>query len=142
MRIVKSRPPNFDKIVAAIPAAAGEKVMFTYGDAIYVPNGADVPPWLIAHEQVHSLRQGQSPDVWWDRYLSDRQFRFTEELVAHRIEWITWVNGGTRNRHDKRGMMKVIAGRLSGPLYGRQVSFDAARTMILADPSPWPASAM
>ncbi len=135
MKIVKGRPPNFDEIVAAIPHAANPNVLFAYGNTIYTPSGSEISPWIVAHEEIHSMRQGADPDGWWRRYLVDKQFRFTEELVAHRCEWRTWMNMGVRNRHDKRFMMRIIAGRLSGPLYGSIVNFDAARTMIMTEAS-------
>ena len=134
MRIVNRVPPNFDAIVAAIPRASNPNVIFTYGDTIYRPSGKEMSPWVLAHEEVHSRRQGRDPDAWWRSYLSDMKFRFNEELLAHRVEWITWCDSGNRNRHDKRAMMRIIAGRLSGSLYGDLVDFDRAKQLILAEP--------
>ena len=132
MKIVKSLPPNFDAIVAVIPRAANSNVMFTYGDTIYAPGGGDISDWLVAHEEIHCFRQGHDPEGWWKRYLVDIQFRFNEELIAHRVEWRTWMNMGARNRHERLRMMRIIAGRLSGPLYGGLVNFENARSLILS----------
>lgn len=131
MKIVRGRPPNFDAIVAVIPAAARPGVMFTFGDSIYATDGREISSWLIAHEEVHSLRQGGSPERWWKEYLADPNFRFEEEAVAHKIEWLTWIKTGQRNRHQRRAMMAIVAGRLAGPLYGRMVDFDKAKEIIL-----------
>ena len=133
MKIVTARPPNFDAIVAVIPRAANSNVLFAYGDTIYSPGGGEISTWILAHEQIHSMRQGRDPEAWWTQYLADPVFRFDEELFAHRVEWTTWEHGGARNRHDRRAMMRVIAGRLSGPLYGGVVDFEAAKKMILAE---------
>ena len=133
MEIVRGLPPNFDKIVSVIPAACGRMVMFCYGTKIFNPGGEPIASWLIAHEEVHCLQQGDDVEGWWDRYLSDVQFRFRQELVAHRQEWRSWLSAGVRNRAQRRAMMAHIASRLSGPLYGRIVGFSSAREMILAE---------
>ena len=134
MKIENKRPPNFDAIVAVFPMAVKPGIVFTYGQTIYAPGGVEISPWICAHEEVHSIRQGADPAAWWAQYLENRQFRFTEETFAHRMEWMTWMNMGRRNRHDKRAMMKAIAGRLSGPLYGKMVDFEGARQLIIAEP--------
>lgn len=131
MRIVDAYPPNFDAIVAVFPRAVRHGVIFTYGGNIFAPGGADLSQWIIAHEQVHSLRQGADPEGWWKQYLADGSFRFEEELFAHRMEWRTWLGCGIlRNRHDKRFMMKQIAGRLYGALYGNMCSLQRAKDLI------------
>lgn len=134
MKIVNAPPPNFAAIVAVFPRARRPGVVFTFGDTIYAPGrDADLSPWIVAHEAAHALRQGPSPEVWWGRYLADPKFRFDEEVYAHRVEWRTWINMGPRSRHDRRGMMRVVAGRLSGPLYGELVSFSSAKAIILQE---------
>ena len=133
MKIVQGRPPNFDAIAAVLPAANGAKVLFCYGKTIYAPGGGPLSPWLIAHEEVHCLQQGDDIEGWWVKYLTDPKFRFTQEVEAHRREWRVWLSSGTRNRAQRRGQMVVIGARLAGPLYGNMVQFSEAREMILAE---------
>lgn len=87
LRILEQRPPNYDAVVAAFPGCEAHKPIFAYGDAIYNPFQIPVGRELVAHESVHCARQGGNPDAWWKSYIEDKQFRFTEELLAHQEEY-------------------------------------------------------
>lgn len=128
MIIEQSYPPNFAQIKAAFPGAARPGVIFCYGGTIHNPTGGALSESLIAHERVHSLRQGDNPAAWWDRYIADPEFRFEEELAAHLVEYLTAVRGG--GRALRRRSLHLIAQRLAGPLYGRAVSLDEAKRLI------------
>lgn len=56
MRIVKAYPPLIDEIDAAFKVR-GRSILFAWGDIIFNPAGAAVPPELVAHERVHGDRQ-------------------------------------------------------------------------------------
>jgi hypothetical protein len=58
--IIVARPPNFEQIHAAFPRADKPGVMFAYDGKIYNPSGGIIPPALIAHEEVHLIRQHHS----------------------------------------------------------------------------------
>jgi hypothetical protein len=132
MQVVQTYPPNFEVILAAFPMAKNPGVMFTYGSVIHNPSGREIPIWLVDHEKVHCAQQGEDPAGWWEKYIADKQFRFAQELPAHRVEWRSWLKTGTRNRHERRQMMCIVGARLAGPLYGRMVDFSTARRMIEA----------
>jgi hypothetical protein len=136
LKIIHTRPPNFDAIAAALPMAAKPSVIFTYGDSIFCPGGGPISPWIMAHERVHSVQQGDDPIAWWNRYIADVEFRFAEELEAHRAEWRAWLSLGNRNRAERRGYMVIVGMRLAGPLYGRMVRFAKARELILEEKTP------
>ncbi len=86
--ILFRRPPNFEAIHKVFPMADGLGVIFAYAPYIFVPSGNSLPPELIAHEQVHIDRQtAMGVDAWWQRYLVDVEFRYLEELLAHRAEY-------------------------------------------------------
>lgn len=126
LREINDRPPNFEAIAAVFPGAHGEGVIFAYGNAIYNPNNTEIPPYLWAHERVHCERQLDiGVEVWWDRYLTDGQFRYHEELLAHRAEWKS-MKDNIHHRHHRRKMLKLLAERLAHPLYGRMVSKEKA----------------
>ena len=133
MKIIHARPPNFEAIAAALPMANKPGVIFTYGDMLYVPDGRQISPWIMTHEHIHRVQQGATPDFWWKRYLADVEFRFAEELEAHRAEWRAWLSAGTRNRVQRRAYMAILGARLAGPLYGRLVIFARARELILQE---------
>lgn len=126
-------PPNYDKIVAAIPAAGeSREAIFCYGSKVYAPFiDKGVGPELVAHEFVHAKRQGDDPEGWWDRYLVDVQFRLDEELAAHKAEYA--YIAAHNSRPYRRHMMTVIAKRLSGPIYGYCISFETAKRAIIGE---------
>ena len=111
MKIVDAYPPNIDKIARALPGARRKGVMFSYGSIIYAPHGTRVSPALKAHEGVHGERQLEiGIEKWWDQYIDDKQFRFHEELLAHRAEYDWWRTFKAANR--RRMALYDIAQRL------------------------------
>jgi len=127
MKVVNGTPPNIEAIKERFPLSGME--IFCYGDTIYNPAGAGLSPELIAHERVHSERQGDDPEGWWDRYIADQEFRYYEELVAHRMEYRVF-----RKRHRDRELvdkyLQVLARRLAAPMYGNVATPGAARKAI------------
>lgn len=130
MIIIQARPPNFEKIAAEFPQAFRSDVMFCYGDKIYFPSGARISDSIMAHEKVHSDRQGNNPEAWWDQYIADIKFRFDEELLAHKKEY--QVECGELTRNQRRIALRQIAQRLSSKLYGSMVSIDEAKRLLLS----------
>lgn len=131
IKIIHERPPNFEAIHAVFPGASGEGVIFAYGDTIYNPSGQALPQSLLDHERVHCERQLEiGVDRWWNTYLFDGEFRYNEELLAHQAEWQAVQRDGSLSRPQRRDQLKQIAKRLSGPLYGRRVSFEQAKRDI------------
>lgn len=124
MKIEIANPPNFERIVAAFPKATDKGVIFAYGDTIYNPSGVNVPPALLAHEEVHGQRQqsvGYAPnrlnaDVWWEKYITDPEFRYYEELPAHAAEYKAQLRH-VKDRNDRAKLALSTAQRLLAPLY-------------------------
>lgn len=133
LRIIHQPPPNYAAVVAIFPFAKRRGTMFCYGRAIFIPNGGSVSPALMAHETVHADRQGNDPAGWWARYLVEQQFRFDEELPAHIAEY-RWFDGCPRP--ERRIMLRQIAARLAGPLYGRLVTVHEAKRLITGRDNP------
>lgn len=117
--IITARPPNFDQILAAFPDADKPGVIFAYGPDIYNPSGGDIPRALMVHESVHCSRQAEGPNLWWDKYIADHEFRYTEELFAHIAEYRHRAQHySDRNYHAK--ILQETARRLTAPLYNYQ----------------------
>lgn len=129
LEVVDGRPPNFEKIVAACPGAAGPGVMFAYAGKVYAPGRKTLTRELDAHERVHIERQGTDPDAWWERYLRDMDFRLKEEILAHQAEERMY-----RARHidpvKRYRALREIAGKLASPLYGGMISRSQAEAEI------------
>ena len=129
IEIIKGLPPNFDAIARVLPAARQKGTIFTYGHQIYVSDGAALPKSIVAHEVVHVEQQFlYGRDEWWDRYLSDIDFRFQMELAAHRMEHTVAMSEGAR--HERRRAEKLIAQRLAGPLYGNACTVARAHALL------------
>lgn len=131
MQIKHERPPNYDAIRQKFGRVVdGIGVMFTYGDTIYYPrsHGEGISKSLVAHEIVHSRRQGDDPAKWWEWYLNNKEFRFEEELVAHQVEYVAACEGV--GRQQRRQYLAAISKRLAGPLYGNMTTKAKAKLII------------
>lgn len=149
MNIVARKPPNFAQVSAAFPNASDYGVLFCFGDTIYNPSNVYIPPELIEHEAVHSARQladywkakdgrewvgsAWTPDTWWKRYIEEPEFRFSEELFAHRAEMRAFVDEHGKKKIQCKRYLDLVAGRLSGPLYGSMTSIANAKKLILGE---------
>lgn len=130
MEVKYAFPPNYAKIVAAFPHVEHNRhVLFCYGRFIWNPYGCTLAERDHAHEKVHSNRQGDNPEAWWERYLADPVFRFEEEVLAHVVEY-AFVSGPDTARNERRFYLNHIAERLAGPLYGRLITKDLAKRLL------------
>jgi hypothetical protein len=113
----------FNRIVEVFPKASGHGVLFAFGDTIYNPSGAVIPPPLLAHEEVHGRRQTRNAgeifratqvERWWEQYLKDPEFRYDEELYAHVAEFKAQM---PYDRNLRAKLLMSTAQRLIAPLY-------------------------
>src|SRR5258708_5588964 len=84
MKIKIAPPPNIEDIRKVFPDLQ-KGTVFTYGDTIYAPDiysEAQIESHIHVHEDVHA-RQQQNPEEWWAKYLSDPNFRLSQELEAY-----------------------------------------------------------
>lgn len=130
MKVIKAFPPNFVQLSKHFPIKGKPGILYAYGDVLYNPSGVKVTPWIMAHEEVHGMRQqdeGMSLGEWWDSYINYDDFRLKEELLAHRAEWQTY-----KSVHDWSSgyYLDTISTRLSSPLYGSLLSFEEAKRRI------------
>ena len=136
MQIIKGRPVNYPAILKVFPLASNPGVIFAYAPDIYCPSGKPLPESLIAHEMVHIERQQAiGVELWWDKYLTDLQFRYIEELLAHRAEYDNLIGSPNAPRNVRRAAIKMVSKKLAAGLYGRMVTPAQAAQGIL---SPYP----
>lgn len=116
--IRNERPPNYDAIVEVFPHAKREGIVFAYGEDIYNPSGVKLSNPIVAHEYKHCARQFlYGAEQWWQVYLSDQQFRYSEELKAHGAEFREAIKETRRDRNAYAKLMTRTAHRLIAPLY-------------------------
>lgn len=133
MKIIKARPPNFDRIISVFPAVLkAPGVVFCYGEVVYSPSSETLPEAILAHERVHSDRQLElpgGPEEWWDRYLLNQGFRFEEELLAHVIEY-EFLSKLSPSRTNRRLFLKHVSEKLSSEIYGPMCNKAQAKASI------------
>lgn len=86
MEIKNEYPPNYELIKLALNPPP--HTVFCYGETIYNPSGREIPPDLEHHEAVHSRQQAGYPDAWWAKYLTDADFRLSQELEAYGEQYL------------------------------------------------------
>lgn len=129
-------PPNFEAICAVFPAVRDHKgAIFTYGDFIYAPHlapGTELAGHLNVHEQVHMCQQKEigGPEVWWDRYLTDVDFRLEQEVEAYRAQYQFVLNLYSPKNEGLKRFLFDLACDLSGPLYGNMIDYGGAEIKI------------
>lgn len=130
MEILREYPPNYYDIVAAFPAVKFRpSIIFAWSPNIYNPSGNTLPFHIIEHEKVHHIQQRGEPELWWKMYLLDAAFRLEQETQAYQRQWDV-VQRMDYDRKQRRELLAGMARDLSGPMYGRIVSFEAAKKTI------------
>lgn len=86
MKTAETYPPNYETICLFL--SPPEHSLFCYGDTIYNPSKREILPDAIHHESVHSKQQGDNPDVWYNKYLTDGSFRLLQEVEAYGEQFI------------------------------------------------------
>ncbi len=128
MNILYEYPPNWTEIKQVLPVQV--PTFFCYGDTIYSPHVKEVPEDIIYHEAVHANQQRQypSPDIWWTKYLYDKNFRKNQELEAYSAQYL-WLKEHAGGKVAKLALEEMADG-LASPLYQLQVTKHQAETMI------------
>jgi hypothetical protein len=117
LKIVRDYPPNILAIDAHFHTM-GKPILYAYGDAIYNPQGIHVDDSLLAHEAVHMMHQAKDgPEPWWQKYIEDQEYRYAEELAAHKVEFAV-VASQIADRNARAKLLMAIAAKLVAPLYG------------------------
>lgn len=129
LTIVHDYPPNFEIIKAVLPHAS-DRFVYCYGDKVYVPDGHEVTPDILFHESIHARQQGNDPDVWWKRYLTDRGFRLNQEVEAYGEQY-AWLCAHVKGSNAfKKWALSSMADALSGVNYEGLMSYGAAESAI------------
>lgn len=129
MKIVHGYPPVWKQVLAANMSPNPEKVIFTYGDIIYVPSGQEVPDHLLEHERTHSEQQGDDPKGWWEKYLHDKDFRLNQEVEAYAMQY-DFICLRVKDRNQRHRVLLDLAGIFSSATYGAVVGRTDAMNMI------------
>lgn len=136
IKVVTDWPPNIKAIKAVLPVT--ENNIFAYGQTIYNPGGGRLSRELVAHEQVHFEQQAtfikpwwsrNGVESWWRKFLKDPEFRLSQELAAHRVEYAEFCHNN-RDRNRRGQYLRMIAQRLAAPMYGGLITAAEAAKAI------------
>lgn len=124
--VVYERPPAqvWDRATAEL--GADDHTIFVYQKQIYVPSGEPLTPNLYLHETVHLIQQKDDSDGWWERYFSDPQFRFDQEVEAYRAEY-AYFSKLHKDRNERARIGRSLAAKLASPLYKTGNGLEAYR---------------
>lgn len=135
--IIQNRwPPNIEQIkfhmgsqfVDAISDFSKSVPVFTYCPHIYVPTGHVLPAEYLVHEKIHLKQQEKmTPDAWWNKWLTDTNFRILEEVEAYAHQ-LHYFRGAPSRWFTK--MRSQLAVHLASPSYGSCIEFGVAESRI------------
>lgn len=130
MNLIKGKPPVYDKIIQA-GLKPRHNTVFTYGEDLYIQDIDEnlIDDLLLSHEEVHTRQQGDDVEGWWDKYLSDKQFRYEQELEAYGIQYKALIDSGAKDR-AKKWFLYMFASDLASPMYGELISINEAESKI------------
>lgn len=129
MKIVEQYPPNYIQILEAFPNLEEHKPIFTYGDNIFNPFKVNITPDLEAHEAVHIKQQGTFPEIWWNDYINNPEFRLQQEIEAYGTQLI-FLESIITDSKLMEWFWDKITSAISGELYGNMLNYGQAKSKL------------
>jgi hypothetical protein len=120
-------PPIIDTLRMAFEISP--KCYFTYGQVLHNPFRLPLPDDIIAHEMLHMEQQNSIPQLWWGKYLRDKEFRADQEARAYGRQYTVFCSKN-KDRNARNIMLMSLARTLSGPLYAHCVGYEWAYNNI------------
>ncbi len=85
VKFSKTLPPVYFECKRKFNVTWDKGIVITYGDTIHSKFGSNIPPDLCEHEATHVEQQTKmGKELWWKKYLVDKDFRLSQELAAYR----------------------------------------------------------
>ena len=120
------KPPVYEKCREIFGADWDKGTVFTYGGTVHskFPLTED----LKAHEATHVRQQlAMGKELWWERYLTDPEFRLSREVEAYRNQ-ATYAQKHYDRSH-RRALKKHIIKSMAG-LYGSMCTAEEAEKLV------------
>lgn len=124
-RTLKAYPLNYALLQATFPLR--ETNLYPWGDTLYNPSGVEIPDDIMVHEEVHVTQQGDNPELWWNRYIIDKDFRLEQELEAYGTQ-LNWVKERYTNQAQKECLFEMAQNLIS--LYNFHMNHNKAESLI------------
>ena len=132
-KIQFKNPPNIEQINQVLKVKGNPNIIFTYGNTIYAPGlkeEGDLSPDLVEHEKVHMVQQEAigGPEIWWEKYLVDKAFRLSEELVAYKVQ-LDYIKQNM-SREKRRFFENYVPTVLASEMYGKIITKKQAKKLL------------
>lgn len=128
MIIVNTGPPNIKQIKERLTPPKG--TVYCYENFLFNPDNAVIDESLHAHEEVHSEQQKKmGVKEWWNLYLISPEFRISQEMPAHQVQFRV-LRKMFKDRNHQMRILNFMAKTLSSEMYGSCISFEDARDGI------------
>lgn len=129
MKIVVAYPPNIEEIDKVFNVKNTKGIVYTYGDILFNPDNGYIDVTLMVHEETHTSQQGNDPKGWWDRYMTDVNFRLSQEIEAYKNQYKKFCELFI-DKNIRFKFLRKIASDLSGPMYGNIINVNEAMKAI------------
>lgn len=128
MKLSHEKPPNYDDIKQSMGDVWEQDVALCFGDTIHTKR-TELLPDVIVHEKVHENQQGFSPQIWWQMYLKDKDFRYSQELAAY-TEQAKFIKRCILDRNARFKCLQEVAKDFASPIYGPIISYQDALRIL------------
>lgn len=128
VKFSEEKPPVYDQCVELF-GISWNNTVFAYGDTIHCKSIDKLTDHLIEHEMVHLKQQGGNPQVWWERYFVEGNFRLEQEIQAYQREY-RYLRGKSFNKEELHKLVRMWAINLSGGFYGDLTTYKEAYNLI------------
>ena len=130
MIISKEIPAILKRLEEAFGIDWEDGYCIVWGDTCH--SKYDVPPDIYAHEEVHCEQQRLlGPEIWWESYINDTDFRTQQELEAYKVQ-IKFIKDHPEmhSRSVRRFAIDYICKKFSSETYGNIISYKKAKELL------------
>lgn len=128
IKLKHNKPQIYDRLKKHFNIDWDNGIIITYGNNVYCKY--EIPFHLEIHEEVHIKQQNAyGPEQWWDRYISDPQFRLEQEREAY-LKQAIWVKANIKDRNEKYRILNKIVLDFSSGIYGNIITREEASKLI------------
>lgn len=126
-KIVLKFPPNYAEIKDYLNPPSNS--IYAYDKVIYNPSERHIFEDEEIHEQVHFKQQGKFSfsKTWWNKYLTDKDFRLHQELEAYATQYQFLKN--VTLAKDLKEALREMAHALAND-YGLDITYAEAESRI------------
>lgn len=130
MEIRIEKPPVWEQANRVFDLT-GRRPVFAWDTILYNPLEGHVDEYAMLHEEEHSKQQRAigGPEIWWQKYLTDKHFRLVQELEAYKVQYRA-AKVGIKDRNTLYRYALRMAGDCASSMYGCDITTSDALRLI------------